>query len=83
MANHKSTKKKIILNELRRKRNKYKVQNCKSAIKKLKIMTDKTEAVKYFNKIVSMLDRLSLKHIYHKNKTARIKSSLNKMVNAM
>ena len=83
MANHKSTKKKIILNELRRKRNRYKVQNCKSAIKKLKIITNKNEAMSFFNKIASMLDRLALKHIYHRNKTARIKSSLSKLINAM
>ena len=83
MANHKSTKKKIVLNELRRQRNRYKVQNCKSAIKKLKVMTNKTEATSFLNKITSMLDKLALKHIYHRNKTARIKSNLNKIVNAM
>ena len=83
MANHKSALKRIRSNEAKRLRNKYQHKTTRNAIKKLRELTDKKEAVALFPSVVSMLDRLAKKNVIHANKAANLKSGLAKHVAAL
>jgi small subunit ribosomal protein S20 len=83
MANHKSTKKRIKSTEVRRLRNKYYHKSARTAIKKLRGMEDKKEAVSFLPKVVSILDNLVKRNVIHKNKAANLKSSLTIKVNKL
>ena len=83
MANHKSSIKRIRSNAAKRLRNRYQAKTTRSAIKRLRITTDKSEATPLLTKVISMLDRLAKKNIIHKNKAANNKSKLTKFVNAL
>ncbi len=80
MANHQSALKRIRQNVVRRMANRYYKKTTRTAIKKIKEMMDKSKAVSYLPKVVSMIDRLTKKNNWHKNKAANIKSSLMKHV---
>ncbi|MEW4922576.1 30S ribosomal protein S20 [Algibacter sp. 2305UL17-15] len=80
MANHKSALKRIRSNEAKRLVNKYQHKSTRSAIKKLRELTDKKEAEAMFPSVVSMLDRLAKKNIIHDNKAANLKSGLSKHI---
>ena len=62
----------------RRLRNRYQARTTRNAVKKLKSVTDKTEAKEQYPKVVSMLDKLANKNIIHKNKAANLKSQVDK-----
>lgn len=83
MANHKSSIKRIRANAAKRIRNRYQAKTTRNAIKKLRSMTDKNEAVELLPRISSMLDRLAKKNVIHKNKAANNKSKLAKFVNQL
>ena len=83
MANHKSALKRIRSNEAKRVLNRYQHKSTRTAIKKLRLTTDKTAAQVLLIKVTSMLDRLAKKNIIHKNKAANNKSKLTKLVNAL
>ena len=83
MANHKSSIKRIRANEKKRLRNRYYHKTTRNAIKKLRLLTDKNEAVYMLPKVVSMIDRLAKKDVIHKNKAANLKSKLSKHVAAI
>ena len=83
MANHKSALKRIRSNEAKRLTNKYQHKTTRSAIKRLRELTDKKEAEKMFPTVVSMLDRLAKKNVIHANKAANLKSGLAKYVAAL
>lgn len=83
MANHKSCEKKQRVITRRHKENLNRVQRCKANIKKLKKETDKNKAIELFNTINKQLDQIGSKHIFHKNKVARIKSKYNKLINSI
>ena len=83
MANHKSSIKRIRANEKKRLRNRYYHKTTRNAIKKLRQLTDKNEAVSMLPKVVSMIDRLAKKDVIHKNKAANLKSKLSKHVAAI
>jgi len=55
----------------------------RNAVRKLRAMTDKEEAVKLYPKVQKMLDKLAKKNIIHKNKAANLKSSLSKHINKL
>ncbi|NQW27630.1 MAG: 30S ribosomal protein S20 [Flammeovirgaceae bacterium] len=80
MANHKSAKKRIKSNDVKRLRNRYQHKTARTFLKKLRETTDKVEAEKLLQEVTSMLDRLSKRNIIHKNKAANLKSSLTKQV---
>ncbi len=80
MANHKSALKRIRSNEKKRVRNKYYHKTTRNAIKKLKLMTAKSEAEQLFPSVVSMIDKLAKKNIIHNNKAANLKSKLSKHI---
>ena len=76
MANHKSSLKRIRQTKARAEHNHYYAKTMRNAVRKLRAMTDKEEAVALFPKVQQMLDKLAKKNVIHKNKAANIKSSL-------
>ena len=83
MANHKSALKRIRSNEAKRLRNRYDMKSTRTFIKKLKLATDKKEAIDLYKKVAGMLDKLAKKNIIHKNNAANKKSKLQKFVNGL
>jgi small subunit ribosomal protein S20 len=55
----------------------------RNAVRKLRAMTNKEEAVKLYPAVQKMLDKLAKNHIIHKNKAANLKSSLCMHINKL
>ncbi len=83
MANHKSAKKRIRSNEAKNLRNKYQHKTTRNAVRKLRALTEKSEAETLFPKISCMIDKLAKKNIIHNNKAANLKSGLAVLINKM
>ena len=83
MADHKSAIKRIRQSEIKRLLNKYQYKTARNAVRVLRALTDKKEALALFPKVAAMLDRLSKRNIIHTNKAANLKSKLAKHVNAL
>ena len=81
MAQHQSSKKRIRQDAKIRLRNRYYKKSTRTAIAKLKEMTDKAEAAGFLPKVVSMVDKLAKKNTWHANKAANVKSQLMRYVN--
>ena len=80
MANHKSAEKRIRANEIKRVRNRYQHKTTRSAIKKLKTTTAKSEAETLLKQVTAMIDKLAKKRVIHWKKAANQKSKLSKLV---
>lgn len=76
MANHQSALKRIRQNIVRRIANRYFKKTTRTAIKKLRDMQSKSEAMTFLPRVVSMVDKLAKSNTWHKNKASNIKSSL-------
>ena len=76
MANHKSSIKRIRQAEKKRLHNRYYAKTMRNAVKKLRLTTDRAEAVAMYPNVQKILDKLAKRHIIHKNKAANITSSL-------
>ena len=63
-----------------RLRNRFQKKTARTAIKALRELTDKSEAEKFYPKVVSLIDRLAKKNTWHPNKAANLKSKLAKHV---
>ncbi len=83
MANHASAKKRARQAAKKRLTNRYYKKSTRTAIAKLKEMTDQTEAEKYFPKVMSKIDRLAKRNLWHKNKAANVKSKLSKYIKGL
>lgn len=83
MANHKSSKKRMRQDAVKRLRNRYYKKSARTAIQKLREMTDKKDAESFLPKVISMIDKLAKKHTWHKNKASNLKSSLMTFVNSL
>lgn len=83
MANHKSAQKRIRSNDAKRLRNKYQHKTTRNAVRKLRTLTDKSEASALFVAVASMLDKLAKNNIIHKNKAANLKSGLQVRINGL
>ena len=83
MANHKSAKKRIRSNDVKRLRNKYQHKTTRNATRKLRELKDRNEAETLLPKVVAMLDKLAKRNIIHKNKAANLKSGLQVHVNQL
>ena len=81
MANHASAKKRVRQSAKKRIANRYYKKSTRTAIKKLRGMTDKTEAQTFLPKVISMVDRLAKRNLWHRNKASNLKSKLNLFVN--
>lgn len=76
MANHKSTIKRIRQTKTKTLHNKYYAKTMRNAVRKLRAVTNKEDAVKMYPAVQKMLDKLVKTNIIHKNKAANLKSSL-------
>lgn len=83
MAHHQSAKKRIRQDAKKRIHNRYYKKSTRTAIKKLRSMTDKSEAESFLPKVISMIDKLAKRHSLHKNKAANLKSSLMRHVGSL
>lgn len=81
MANHKSSLKRIRQTKVKNLHNRYYAKTMRNAVRKLRDLTDKEEAVKLYPSVQKMLDRLTKTNIIHKNKAANLKSSLCNHIN--
>ena len=83
MANHKSSIKRIRQTKTRTLHNKYYAKTTRNAVRKLRAMTNKEEALKMYPSVQKMLDKLAKVHIIHKNKAANIKSGVAVYINKL
>lgn len=83
MAHHQSAKKRLRQTEVRRLHNKYYARSTRNAVRKLRNLTDKSEAQELLPKVTAMLDKLAKTNIIHENKASNLKSSLSKHVNQL
>ncbi len=83
MAHHKSALKRIKTSEQARLVNRRYVKSMRKIIKEVLAAETKEQATPLLNKSISVLDRLAIKGIIHKNKAANQKSRLTKFVNAL
>ena len=83
MANHKSAKKRVRSNGVKRLRNKYQNKTVRNAIRRIRTTEDKAEAVKLFPEVTTMIDKLAKRNIIHSNKAANLKSGLQVLINKM
>ena len=83
MANNASAKKAIRHSEKRRLHNRYYATTMRNAIRDIKKLSDKSEAVSKLPKVYSMIDKLAKRNIIHANKAANLKSSLAKHLNKL
>lgn len=83
MANHKSSVKRIRANESKRLANRYYSKTMRNALRDLRAISDKNEAMQKLPAMNSMIDKLAKRGMIHKNKAANLKSGLMKKVNAL
>lgn len=86
MANIKSAKKRILVNETKAARNKAIRSRVKTAIKKVDAAVaagDKTAAQAALSNAVSEIERAASKGVYHKNNASRKVSRVSKAVNTI
>jgi len=83
MANHKSAEKRIRANEAKRVRNRYQGKTTRTAIKRLRGTTVKSEAQDLLKQVTSMIDKLAKKKVIHWKKAANQKSQLAKLVSKL
>jgi small subunit ribosomal protein S20 len=86
MANIKSAKKRILVNQTKALRNQMIKSQLKTTIKKFNAAVesgDKAAATACYNEAVKMLDKAVAKNILHKNNVAHKKSQFALMLNKM
>ncbi len=83
MANHKSSVKRIRQDKKKALHNKYYAKTMRNAVRKLRALTDKEEALKLYPSVQKMLDKLAKTNIIHKNKASNLKSKLCKHINKL
>ena len=80
MPQHKSSKKRVRQDAKKRVVNRYYKKSTRTAIQKLREMENKAEAAKYYPVVISMIDKLAKKNLWHKNKASNLKSKLAKHI---
>lgn len=83
MANHKSAIKRIQTNARDAARNRHYMSMLKTNIKKVRNAENKEQAQQLYRETTSLLDKLVVKGIIHKNKAANQKSKLYAVVEKM
>ena len=86
MANIKSAKKRVLVNQKKADRNKSIKSSVKTSIKKVEaavVAKDKEAAVAALANAISTIDKAATKGVYHKNNAARKVSRLSKAVNTL
>ena len=80
MAHHKSALKRIRQDAKIRLRNRYYKKSARTAIAKLRAMTDAKDAATFLPKVISMIDKIAKRNTWHDNKASNLKSKLMKHV---
>ena len=80
MANHKSALKRIRQTKTHTIENRYYAKTMRNAVRKLRAMTNKEEALDLYPKVQKMLDKLAKHNTIHANKAANLKSKLCKHI---
>ena len=83
MANHKSSIKRIRQTDKKKLHNRYYAKTARNSVRKLRSITNKSEATEMLPKISAMLDKLAKRNIIHKNKASNLKSKLAVYVNKL
>ncbi len=86
MPNIKQTKKRVLTNEKARQRNAHFKSRVRTQIKKVRLAVesnDKTLAEKEYRAAISLLDKSQGRGIFHRNKVARDKAELTRLVNTL
>jgi small subunit ribosomal protein S20 len=83
MANHKSSLKRIRQDKKKTLHNRYYAKTMRNAVRKLRAITDKEEALKMYPTVQKMLDKLAKTKIIHKNKASNLKSGLCKHISKL
>ncbi|MEM6397679.1 MAG: 30S ribosomal protein S20 [Bacteroidota bacterium] len=83
MANHKSSKKRARQDIKKRLHNRYYKKSARSAIRAFRDLEDKAKAEEALPQVVSQIDRLAKRNLWHANKAANLKSSLMKHMNSL
>jgi len=83
MANHKSAEKRIRKSEKRRLENRYWTKTSRTAVRRIRKMTDKAEAQAAFNKLAQLLERLGRKNIISRNRASNVQSKLQRYINTL
>lgn len=83
MANIKSAKKRILVNDKKRDQNKMLKSELKTEIKNFKELaeTNPAQAKEYLNVVFKKIDSAASKNLIHKNNADRKKAALAKMLN--
>lgn len=82
MPNIKSAKKKLRKDIKKTKRNNEYKNKIKLLTKKIKKEKKSTEIKDLIKKFYSLIDKAAKKNIFHKNKAARLKSKITKLVDS-
>ena len=77
MPNIKSAKKKMRQDNVRRKRNEALKNEIKKHLKSIR-KASKEQAQAQLKETISLIDKAAKKHIFHKNKAARLKSAISR-----
>ena len=86
MANNKSSRKRILINETKRLRNRPYISAARTYVKKAELAIrsgERDTAAETVGEALSMLDRVASKGIIHRNNAARRKSRLMKKYHLM
>ncbi|NNM95548.1 MAG: 30S ribosomal protein S20 [Bacteroidia bacterium] len=83
MANHKSAIKRIRSNNAKKLSNRYRKKTVGTKLKNIHSIDKKDKYQKELPGVISSIDKLAGKNIYHKNKAANLKSKLMKRANAL
>lgn len=80
MASHQSALKRIRQSSVRRLRNRYQLKTTKTLVKKFLLENIYDNALTNISLVISKIDKLAKKNLFHPNKAARLKSQLSKKV---
>ena len=58
-------------------------KDARNAVRSLKLIKEKKEALGLFPKVVAMLDRLAKRNIIHRNKASNLKGKLAQHINSL
>ena len=83
MANHKSSLKRIRQIEKRRIENRYWAKTARNAVRRIRKMENKEEALKAYNTVSALLQRLGRKNVISKNKASNLCSRLMLHINKL
>lgn len=83
MPNHKSAEERVRRNERDNSKNRHYKSLLKTSLRAVTSAKDKKTATESLNAFVSLVDKMVVKGILHRNKAANTKSKIAKKVQAM